>query len=209
MPVPVWPTQLHLVFDGFAGTQPGWRPEATDRLWSWRRDTPSGSCAGTPVTTMPACALSRRRSVAWDVMAEPAAVPADLAFPQDTHILSTGPAFSWKSGIERPQIRVWFPLSVDRSLAQQQGAPAASQNAVPSVWRSCLNSAREIGQESLRRGRRPTCPPHPRWSGRGPPRSPTDHAWVSTWDTLMLAGNQRPSRCRPLPTRSGPLARAR
>ena len=79
--------------------------------------------------------LNARRSLAWDFMAEPAAVPADLAFPQNTHILSTGPAFSCKSGIERPQIRVWFPLSVDRSLAPQQGAPAASQDAVPSVGR--------------------------------------------------------------------------
>jgi hypothetical protein len=59
--------------------------------------------------------------------------------------------------------------------------------------------------ESLRRARCPTCPPHPRPAGRGPPRSSTDRAWCRRGH-VMLAGNRLPSRRRPLRTRSIPRA---
>jgi len=53
--------------------------------------------------------------------------PPIWRFPQSTHILSTGPVFSSKSGIERPQNAALgvFLVSVDRSACETISAAAA------------------------------------------------------------------------------------
>ena len=80
----------------------------------------------------------------------------------------------------------WSPGSCEgpgsgaqRTAAGRALVPCEHQRAQsPSGWRSWPIAARHGAvNESLRRARCPTCPPHPRPSGRGPPRSATDHAW--------------------------------
>src|SRR5664280_803102 len=68
--------------------------------------------------------------------------------------------------------------SLRRSLAwdSRSELDQRAQDVASPGW-CCITGRHGAVNESLRRARCPTCPPHPRPSDRGPPRSPTDHAW--------------------------------